>query len=263
MIVHAEDGRPDRRACARRRGATPASWPRRPRAAEERRDRAWSSSTARRTGGRAHVVHLSAADAVPALRAARAAGVDVTRRDLPALPAPSTPSTIADGATELKCCPPIREAANRDALWAGARPPATSTSSSPTTRRAPPTSSAQDAATSATPGAASPRSSSGLPVVWTGARERGVPARRRGALDGHRARPTGSGWPARAGSRVGADADLCVFAPDEEFVVDVARAAPQEPGLGLRRAYAHRHRARDLAARRTGRPVAARRGADC
>ena len=26
--------------------------------------------------------------------------------------------SIADGATELKCCPPIRDAANRDALWA-------------------------------------------------------------------------------------------------------------------------------------------------
>ena len=33
----------------------------------------------------------------------------------------SRPASIADGATELKCCPPIRDAANRDALWAGAR----------------------------------------------------------------------------------------------------------------------------------------------
>ena len=46
----------------------------------------WSSTPPGATGGRAHVVHLSASGAVPALRAARADGVDVSRRDLPALP---------------------------------------------------------------------------------------------------------------------------------------------------------------------------------
>ena len=62
---------------------------------------------------------------------------------------------------------------------------------------------------------------------------------------------------------VGADADLCVFAPDEAFVVDAAPAAPQEPGHGLRRAYAHRHRPQHLAARATRRPRRARRAAGC
>ena len=53
---------------------------------------------------------------------------------------------------------------------------------------------------------------------------------------------------------VGADADLVRFAPDEEFTVDVARAAPPQPGLGLRRPPARGRRAGDLAARRTRRP---------
>ena len=74
---------------------------------------------------------------------------------------------IADGATELKCCPPIREADNREALWA-AWPRATSTSWSPTTRRAPPTSSARAAATSARWGGIA-SVQLGLPAVWTDA----------------------------------------------------------------------------------------------
>ena len=73
--------------------------------------------TARTTGARAHVVHLSASGAVPALRAARTAGVDVSVETCPHY-LHFESGSIPDGATELKCCPPIRDAANRDALWA-------------------------------------------------------------------------------------------------------------------------------------------------
>ncbi len=84
MIVHAEDGHLlDESALD---GAHYAGFlASRPRAAEEAAIDL-VIERARATGGRAHVVHLSGADAVPALRAARAAGVDVQRRDLPALP---------------------------------------------------------------------------------------------------------------------------------------------------------------------------------
>src|SRR5690606_28111559 len=71
---------------------------------------------ARRTGGRAHVLHLSAADAVPLLRSARRGGVDVTVETCPhylTLAAEDVPA----GGTEFKCCPPIRDRTNQDRLW--------------------------------------------------------------------------------------------------------------------------------------------------
>ncbi|MEM9489463.1 MAG: amidohydrolase family protein, partial [Myxococcota bacterium] len=63
-----------------------------------------------------HIVHHSAASALQAVAAARA-------EDLP-LSAETCPhylhfaaEDIPDGATEFKCAPPIREAANRELLW--------------------------------------------------------------------------------------------------------------------------------------------------
>ena len=69
----------------------------------------------------------------------------------------------------------------------------------------------------------------GLPAVWTEARRRGHDLADVVALDG---RGPGASWSAstaRAGSSVGADADLCAFAPDETFVVDPARLWHKNP----------------------------------
>ena len=57
---------------------------------------------------------------------------------------------------------------------------------------------------------------------------------------------------------VGCQADLVVFAPDEEFTVDPARLLHQNPCQRLRGTYARRHRPPDLAARQAHRH---RRGA--
>ena len=70
----------------------------------------------RRTGGRAHILHLSSAAALPELRAARAEGIRITVETCPhylSLAAEGIPN----GATQYKCAPPIRDEANRDALW--------------------------------------------------------------------------------------------------------------------------------------------------
>jgi allantoinase len=72
----------------------------------------------RRTSARAHVVHLSSADALPTLRAAHADGVTVTAETCPHYLC-LTAEEVPDGATQFKCAPPIREAANREALWGG------------------------------------------------------------------------------------------------------------------------------------------------
>jgi allantoinase len=70
------------------------------------------------TGARSHVLHLSAAPALPLLAAARSGGVPVSAETCPHY-LTLTAEEVPDGATEFKCAPPIRDAANRDALWRG------------------------------------------------------------------------------------------------------------------------------------------------
>ncbi|MZG05058.1 allantoinase AllB, partial [Streptomyces sp. SID5614] len=73
---------------------------------------------ARRLGARVHVLHLSSSDALPLIAAAKREGVRVTVESCPHF-LTLTAEEVPDGATEFKCCPPIREAANQDILWAG------------------------------------------------------------------------------------------------------------------------------------------------
>jgi allantoinase len=73
---------------------------------------------ARETGARVHVLHLSDAGALPMIGAAKEDGVRITVETCPHYLAFESAS-IPDGATSYKCCPPIRDDANRDALWAG------------------------------------------------------------------------------------------------------------------------------------------------
>lgn len=65
---------------------------------------------------RVHIVHHSSADALPSLRAAKHAGVRITAETCPHYLAIAA-EDVADGATEFKCCPPIRERENCEQLW--------------------------------------------------------------------------------------------------------------------------------------------------
>lgn len=116
LIVHAEDPDllGDGGALGRGYAAFLAS---RPPASEEAAIDAVIAA-ARGTGGRAHILHLSDAGALPAIRAAKAEGVDLTVETCPHY-LTITAEEIPDGASEFKCCPPIREAGNRDLLWEG------------------------------------------------------------------------------------------------------------------------------------------------
>jgi allantoinase len=71
---------------------------------------------AREFGTRIHIVHHSSADALPLLRAARGAGLKLTVETCPHY-LYFAAENIPDGATEFKCCPPIRERENREQLW--------------------------------------------------------------------------------------------------------------------------------------------------
>jgi allantoinase len=69
---------------------------------------------------RLHIVHLSAAKALPELRAARAEGLPVTVETCPHY-LHLNAETIPRGATLFKCAPPIRSRENGDQLWQALR----------------------------------------------------------------------------------------------------------------------------------------------
>lgn len=72
----------------------------------------------RRSGCRTHILHLSDARALPTLRQAKDEGLPITVETCPHY-LTIVAEEIPDGASEFKCCPPIREASNRDLLWEG------------------------------------------------------------------------------------------------------------------------------------------------
>ena len=70
----------------------------------------------RETGARVHIVHHSSSDALPLLEEAKKAGLALTVETCPHYLFFAA-EEIPDGATEFKCCPPIRERENRERLW--------------------------------------------------------------------------------------------------------------------------------------------------
>jgi allantoinase len=71
---------------------------------------------AREFNTRVHIVHHSSSDALQKLREARQTGVNITVETCPHY-LYFAAEEIPDGATEFKCCPPIRERENREELW--------------------------------------------------------------------------------------------------------------------------------------------------
>lgn len=64
-----------------------------------------------------HIVHLSAAESIPLLRAARSRdGIKITAETCPHYLCLAA-ERVEHGDTRFKCCPPIRGQANQDALW--------------------------------------------------------------------------------------------------------------------------------------------------
>jgi len=70
----------------------------------------------REFGARVHIVHHSSADSLALLRDAKASGMKITAETCPHYLSFAA-EEIPDGATEFKCCPPIRERDNREQLW--------------------------------------------------------------------------------------------------------------------------------------------------
>ena len=119
LIVHAEVPGPVEACCQTIDGASSSSYQTflqsRPRQAEnEAVD--LMLKLARETGCRIHIVHHSSADALAMLQQAKGSGLPLTVETCPHY-LYFAAEDIPDGATEFKCCPPIRERENREALW--------------------------------------------------------------------------------------------------------------------------------------------------
>ncbi|MFW6691279.1 allantoinase AllB [Streptomyces sp. MAR4 CNX-425] len=194
----------------------------RPRTAENRAVERVVALAARH-GTRVHVLHLSSADALPALAAARRAGLPVTAETCPHF-LTLTAEEIPDGATEFKCCPPIREAGNRDLLWAGL---ADGTVDCVVSDHSPATADLKTGDFATAWGGISSLQL-GLPAVWTEARRRG-----HGLADVARWMAAGparlAGLPAKGAVEPGRDADFAVLDPDAAFTVDPAALQHRNP----------------------------------
>lgn len=175
---------------------------------------------ARRHHARVHVVHLSSAAALPMIAAARDDGVAITVETCPHY-LTLTAEEVPDGATQFKCCPPIREAANQDLLWKGL---ADGLIDCVVSDHSPCTADLKRFDTGdfgqAWGGIAGLQL--GLPAVWTAARERGVPLT--DVVRWMSAAPAALvGLSGKGAIEPGRDADFSVFAPAEEFTVDAAK----------------------------------------
>jgi allantoinase len=173
------------------------------------------------TSARVHIVHLASADALSSIGGARAGGVPITVETCPHY-LTFAAEDVADGDTALKCAPPIREGEHRERLWRALADGhidliATDHSPAPASLKH-----IEDGDfIRAWGGIASLQIA--LPIVWTGAAQRGIalprlaewmsaaPARLAGLAD-------------RKGAiAVGRDADLVIFDPDREMIVDASR----------------------------------------
>jgi len=164
-----------------------------------------------------HIAHLSSSDALTPIYRARSARLPISAGTCPHYLFFAA-EEIPDGAVEYKCAPPIRERANRELLWAALagglirsvasdhRPASASTGSR--------------SFLEARSGIASLQL--GLSIVWTeaGARNYTIEQIVRWMCQS----PAQLAGLTRKGSiEVGYDADLVVFDPDAELVVDAGR----------------------------------------
>ena len=225
MIVHAEDAHEIDEAPEPHGGRYVDFLRSRPRLAE---NLAISHviEAARRNSARAHILHLSSSEALPLVASARSEGVALTAETCPHYLS-FVAEEIRDGATQFKCCPPIREAANREELWQGLADGVIDcivSDHSPCT----PELKRFDSGDFGEAWGGISSLQLGLPAIWTQARQRGFALT--DVVRWMAERPAAQAGMRRKGHlAVGHDADFCVFAPDEAFVVDVAKLKHRNP----------------------------------
>ena len=176
------------------------------------------------TGARAHVVHVSSGLALAQLAEAKLPGVRVSAETCPHY-LTFAAEDIPDGGTEFAACPPIRGSANRDLLWGGLLEGTLDMVVSDHSPCAPEYKGDGDFGR-AFGGVSSLQL--GPRAVWTHAAQRGF-----GVADLSRWMSEGpaalAGLVDRGRIAVGLRADLCVFDPDAEEVIDAGALRHRHP----------------------------------
>lgn len=225
MIVHAEDSHAIDRAPHPGGDHYETFLASRPRGAENKAI-AEVIERARWTDARAHILHLSSSDALPMIASAKRDGVNLTVETCPHY-LTLMAEEIPDGATAYKCCPPIREASNRELLWKGLQD---GTIDCIVSDHSPSTLDLKDLENGdfavAWGGVSSLQL--GLSLIWTEARHRGISLEQVVAWMSQKpaalARLHNKGQLA-----LGYDADFSIFAHDDAFVVDVKKLKHKNP----------------------------------
>lgn len=217
MIVHAEDSRAIDHAPSAEGDQYARFLASRPRGAENVAI-AEVIERARWTGARAHILHLSSSDALPMLATAKRDGVRITVETCPHY-LTLLAEEIPVGGTSYKCCPPIREAANRELLWQGLLDGVIDCIVSD---HSPSTADLKDVENGdfgvAWGGVASLQL--GLSLIWTEAKRRGSDLPQ--VMQWMAARPAELAGLVRKGRiALGCDADFAIFEPESAYVVDV------------------------------------------
>ncbi|MFJ3958226.1 allantoinase AllB [Arthrobacter sp. NPDC090010] len=225
MLVHAEDSHAIDHAPSAEGDVYAKFLASRPRGAENKAIAEVIERT-RWTGARAHILHLSSSDALPMIASAKRDGVNLTVETCPHYLTLNA-EEIPNGATAFKCCPPIREASNRELLWKGLEE---GTIDSIVSDHSPSTLDLKDLENGdfavAWGGVSSLQL--GLSLIWTEARHRGIPLEK--VVSWMSTRPAEiARVPNKGLIAVGYDADFSIFAADDAFVVDVKKLRHKNP----------------------------------
>ncbi|WP_223841395.1 allantoinase AllB [Kocuria sp. cx-116] len=225
LIVHAEDSRTIDRAPQPTGDVYDRFLKSRPRGAENIAIAEVIERT-RWTEARSHILHLSSSDALPMIASAKRDGLDITVETCPHY-LTLLSEEIPNGATAFKCCPPVREVANREKLWEGLLD---GTIDFIVSDHSPSTLDLKDLGNGdfgvAWGGVSSLQL--GLSLIWTEARRRGVGLPK--VLEWMSARPAERvGLRSKGRLSLGYDADMAVFARDESFVVDAKALNHKNP----------------------------------
>jgi len=165
---------------------------------------------------RAHIVHLSSAEALPMIRAARAEGLLLSCETCPHYLVLAA-ETIPDGQAAYKCCPPIREQSNQELLWQGLSDGSIDCIVSDHSPCTPDLKNLDSGDIENAWGGISGLQF-GLSLIWTAARQRGMSLADLATLMASRPAEL-CGLRDKGAIAIGKQADFCVFGPEQTYTI--------------------------------------------